>query len=48
MAQNHTPAPVDSAQIARAEDGWHSFVKYGKWFTLHVIALLVLMAIFLI
>ena len=48
MAHDHTPVEVDPAQVARAEHGWEAFTKYGKYFTLHVIALLILMAIFLI
>jgi len=48
MSQDHSPAPIDTAQIERAEEGWHAFVKYGKWMTLHVIAILILMAIFLV
>ena len=48
MAHDHTPVEVDPAQIERAEHGWEVFTKYGKYFTLHVIALLILMAIFLI
>ncbi len=47
MAHDHIPAEVDPSQIERAEHGWEAFTKYGKWFVLHVIALLVLMAIFL-
>lgn len=48
MGHDHSPVEIEQAQIDRAEYGWHAFTKYGKWFTLHVIAILVLMALFLI
>lgn len=48
MGHDHIPVEIEAAQIERSEQGWNSFVKYGKWFTLHVIAIVVLMAIFLI
>lgn len=48
MDHDHTPVEIDTAQIDRAEHGWETFTEYGKWFTVCVIAILVLMAIFLI
>lgn len=48
MAHDHTPVEIDASQIERAEHGWEAFTQYGKWFTLSVIAILILMAIFLI
>lgn len=48
MAHDHTPVSVDQEAVQRAEQGWDAFTKYGKWFTLHVIAIVVLMAIFLL
>jgi phosphoribosylglycinamide formyltransferase 1 len=48
MQPSSEPSILEPAQIARAETGWEAFVKYGKWFTLCVIGLLVLLSFILL
>lgn len=48
MSHEHVPVSVDPEAVQRAEHGWEAFTKYGKWGALHVIAILILMAIFLL
>ncbi len=45
---HHPPVEVDPAAIIRSEQGWQVFTKYGKYGTVAVITVLVLMAIFLL
>jgi len=44
---HHAPAPVDPQELHRAQTGWVNFTKFATVGILHVIALLILMAIFL-
>ena len=48
MSHDHNPVELDQSQIQRAEHGWEAFTKYGKWGTVHVVVLLILMAVFLL
>ena len=48
MSHDSSPVAVDPEAVIRAEHGWEVFTKYGKWVALHVIAILILMAIFLL
>lgn len=49
MANHHSePVAVDPAQLAHANALWHNFVKMGKWFVLHVVIILALLAFFFI
>lgn len=48
MAQSHSPAPIDPDSVKHAEATWRNFMTVTKWFVIHMIAVLVLMAIFLV
>lgn len=45
---NHAQGPVDSDAIAKAEYGWKEFTKFSKYTIIGVVAVLILMAIFLL
>jgi hypothetical protein len=43
------PAPdVNPQELSRSIHGWANFTKFAKYAILHIIALLILMAIFLL
>ncbi|MDB5491443.1 MAG: hypothetical protein JWO78_1292 [Micavibrio sp.] len=44
----HPPTDVNPQELSRAIHGWANFGKFATYGVLHVIALLVLMAIFLL
>ncbi len=49
MADNsHTPAPVDPGALQSAHTLWSGFTKYTAWVVIGVVAILALMAFFLV
>lgn len=46
--ESHSTVPVDPHELQRAHVGWVNFTKFAKYGVLHIIALLILMAIFLL
>jgi hypothetical protein len=48
MAQSHAPAPVDPEALARASANWNGFVHLIKYSLIAIIAVLALMAVFLV
>ncbi len=48
MAQSSHPIPPDPQAISRAHSDWNSFTRFSSYAIIGVIAILILMAVFLL